>query len=685
MLPNVSHYIKRPRSEKSSGSEFYGFPFWFVDVQDLWDSGWVDSRTWAIFHDFTMYAKTKDEFCNVRLLYEVDINSGYVETSMNLRVVNLHDFISNDLMMIVEICFVCLLMMLIAAEVIEFRDAFNNATAILSAELVEMKYRYRYRVQLHRAAHGSKRFDPMNLLRKLSVRLYKSDHLNSHYIVALNDIGRDTVDLQAVFNDAVSTHALTGGHNAEAPFPAHKKWKAELTKKRKEIARSQENVPGATMLQVFHDFIASFRAAKRFYFGNHWNYIDVINYMIFLLAVYLRLSIYWAAPGVKEKVASLEITGPNETFLNMYFVAASMGVGHYIIAFNAVLTWVKLFKFLAFHPTIKVFNRTLSVASSTLSIFFFLFTIVVIGSAHGFMMAFGGDIEDFKSLPHATMTTLRMAVGDFDYDSMYLSQRFLGPVLFWVFIFLVYFVLISMFIALLSEAYMKARQITPFCLARAFVCTREQTNLKSPWRIIWRVRFCWCCLQAKSEAPPMSQFIWEAVKSEGDPLEAVKANCLVKLLSAPFGGTKDNVKSLDSIGIAAQSSSSKRKLSSNSSPSFFSSPERKLSSNSSISAHSKVGVPISGQRWSSSKLEFVDDSSSDDDEHSDVEDETPHAMFSRRKGLSKSKPAKSKRKKEKLSNPADTDLRRLKGELSQVCHSLSNTSWSPVIYLKKTK
>ena len=45
-----------------------------------------------------------------------------------------------------------------------------------------------------------------------------------------------------------------------------------------------------------------------------------------------------------------------------------------------------------------------------------------------------------------------MAVGDFDYEQLQQSQQLLGPLMFWVYIILVFFVLMSMFIALISEA-----------------------------------------------------------------------------------------------------------------------------------------------------------------------------------------------------------------------------------------
>ena len=383
---------------------------------------------------------------------------------------------------------------------------------------------------------------------------YLSDHINRHYIHELNQIGQpprcpaalrviypyrgrvphfaaptlaagtDTQSLIDLYEDAISTHALTGGANAEAPFPAEHKWQVLIEAKRDELSLVQEDTVATCGIsgKCFRRYWVQFLAAKRYYFRNKWNYIDVLNYFIFVVAVYLKLQCYILAPSVRDSISTLAQAGQIDKFVDVYAIGLQMALSNYIVAFNAVLTWVKIFKHLEFHSMIHVFTRTISTAAKTLGVFMFVFTIVVAGSAHGFCMAFGQvrpfrtlsaatlgalaltcshkqassqrepfekkaflvcpdvfalgrscsravlascaltrcpsqDIEDFSGLAVSIMSTLRMAVGDFDYDAMYRSQRFLGPVLFWVFIFLVFFVLVSMFIALLSDAYDKAK------------------------------------------------------------------------------------------------------------------------------------------------------------------------------------------------------------------------------------
>ena len=127
------------------------------------------------------------------------------------------------------------------------------------------------------------------------------------------------------------------------------------------------------------------------------------------------------------------------------------------MAVNAILTWVKLFKFLDFHPQMSIFTTTIGKAAGPLKCFLCSFLIVLIGSGQGFYLAFGLDLVDYRGFVYSILALLRMAVGDFDYDVLIESQYYLGPIFFWVYIVLVFFVLMSMFIAMVSEAYEDAR------------------------------------------------------------------------------------------------------------------------------------------------------------------------------------------------------------------------------------
>eukprot|EP01050_Picozoa_sp_SAG11_P010865 SAG11_NODE_1113_length_5809_cov_37.515672_3_plen_316_part_00 len=83
--------------------------------------------------------------------------------------------------------------------------------------------------------------------------------------------------------------------------------------------------------------------------------------------------------------------------------------------------------------------------------------LVFVGCAQAFMLAFGSALPQFSTLIDSSMTLVRMLLGDFDLGALRRVAPFTGPLLFLIFIFLVCFVLLNMFVAILSEAYMKAK------------------------------------------------------------------------------------------------------------------------------------------------------------------------------------------------------------------------------------
>lgn len=118
----------------------------------------------------------------------------------------------------------------------------------------------------------------------------------------------------------------------------------------------------------------------------------------------------------------------------------------------------QIFKYLEVYPQFKMLTSTLKKSATMLKTLVQSLFLVLIGSGQGFFMAFGVSTYSFRSFDEAILGLLRMAVGDFDYTELQGAQPVLGPLMFWVFLFLVFFVLMSMFIALIAEAFEEAKE-----------------------------------------------------------------------------------------------------------------------------------------------------------------------------------------------------------------------------------
>lgn len=331
------------------------------------------------------------------------------------------------------------------------------------------------------------------------------------HIHRLNAIGRAVPEMHKKWREFMKTNrAKSNVYDAEEQAVALLDIAAQVDKLRRLSDLNKWMSEGVAAVGDKACFGCS-RAWRRFkirlgygfhaYAGDFWNLLDCVNYVMFAreccnapllpllplfplrflaqcvscafrsqnvaIAVSIMLRIIMI-PRTDAAVAQIESTTlledpweslvDSSNFINLYRLSFYNQIGTYINAFNSVLTWIKLFKYLNFFPDMRILTATLKVAAVPLGMFSIVMMIVLIGSGQGFFLAFGLDIWNFRSLPSSVLSLLRMAVGDFDYDGLQSSHYILGPSMFWLYIFLMLFILMSMFIALIAESYETAKK-----------------------------------------------------------------------------------------------------------------------------------------------------------------------------------------------------------------------------------
>ena len=84
-------------------------------------------------------------------------------------------------------------------------------------------------------------------------------------------------------------------------------------------------------------------------------------------------------------------------FVQLYSVTFNAQVLTYAYAVNAVLTWLKVFKFFSYFPSMRILTRTLGYAAGPLGSFSVIFMVVLIGFGQAFFLAFGLDLIEYVS------------------------------------------------------------------------------------------------------------------------------------------------------------------------------------------------------------------------------------------------------------------------------------------------
>ena len=125
----------------------------------------------------------------------------------------------------------------------------------------------------------------------------------------------------------------------------------------------------------------------------------------------------------------------------------------YFTAFTVMMGIFCTFRYLAFNRRFSVMWLTISRAGIDLFFFIILFGIVFIGFICAASEIYGAQMFQFSTVIQAIMTTLRGVFGDLDYDAMFRVQRYATPAYYVIFSVIIIFILMNMFIAIISDAY----------------------------------------------------------------------------------------------------------------------------------------------------------------------------------------------------------------------------------------
>lgn len=119
---------------------------------------------------------------------------------------------------------------------------------------------------------------------------------------------------------------------------------------------------------------------------------------------------------------------------------------------------IKIFKYISFNKTMAILSGTLTHSLPDLGAFTIMFFIQFFSFAQFAYLIFGTHMDRYSTLTSCIYTQFRMILGDFDFPAMRRAHPILGPGYFFVFIFLVFFILMNMFMAILNDTYSEVKE-----------------------------------------------------------------------------------------------------------------------------------------------------------------------------------------------------------------------------------
>ena len=183
------------------------------------------------------------------------------------------------------------------------------------------------------------------------------------------------------------------------------------------------------------------------YWTNAWNVLDWMVAVLSMAIILLRFYVYGHTHSVFAKI---EAMGSEDDYVNLQPLMWQLQQVQNVSALTSLLLFLKVFKYLATIPQMDLLFATLrahalptmphlpldaahsgphlpvrtaphaftGVAGFELLLFSLLFTIVILGYAMSFYIAFGLDVHSYRSITASLISLFEMVLGVFDYDEL---------------------------------------------------------------------------------------------------------------------------------------------------------------------------------------------------------------------------------------------------------------------------
>merc|ERR1719247_3162183 len=191
------------------------------------------------------------------------------------------------------------------------------------------------------------------------------------------------------------------------------------------------------------------------YFLDPWNVVDWINLTLLIIFVGLRVMIYIESqylPPIGER----ELKDP-EHYTPMQSIAERLLLTRTINAFNSVLIWTKVVKYVGFMPYVKTLLSTLETCWRQYLSFLFMFLVIFLAFVIAYTVGFGETIRDLSGVGSTSVYLARSFLGDIDLTPVYHEAPFFGAILILFFMLGIYFLMMNVFFAIILSALDEAK------------------------------------------------------------------------------------------------------------------------------------------------------------------------------------------------------------------------------------
>ena len=199
--------------------------------------------------------------------------------------------------------------------------------------------------------------------------------------------------------------------------------------------------------------VRQFAKHREVYFDSFWNWLEVINLSTYLLVALLRITVrLWTADRTLDDVD-----------LNCGFAADLAKIAHVAVrvdalnAVNMIFSFLKVFKYFRHVPSLAQFTNTCARSVSDCLVLLGIMFVGILGFAIAFFVGYGASTDAYKDFHSSFITLLDVLMGASDIGGLVASDHVLVAFLFFPFVFMNSFIVLSMFLAVIGIAFDEVR------------------------------------------------------------------------------------------------------------------------------------------------------------------------------------------------------------------------------------
>jgi hypothetical protein len=193
------------------------------------------------------------------------------------------------------------------------------------------------------------------------------------------------------------------------------------------------------------EIIQIYREGYKEYFSQFWNFIDIVNLLLFFAVGVLRYRIYEGNMAVQRGsvlnpaiIADLSLISSLESIL---------------YGTNGLLIWLKLFKYITITNRLERMSKTIKRCAIDILTYLFVFFVWIMAfSVMGFLV-FGRNFKRYSSFGDSVLSSIRAMFGDFDFDGISQANSIMGPPYILLWLFCSTTILLNMLIAIICDMY----------------------------------------------------------------------------------------------------------------------------------------------------------------------------------------------------------------------------------------